>query len=256
MSENNYHVPNLERALEILELLSKFPEGLQQKDLIEKLKFSKNSIYRITMTLMSWGYIIRDDETRRFVLTRKMMLVGASAMGDQNLAVKAIDSMRDLRDKINMTVLLGVLDGNEGVIIEQAVGGHPFKFSVDLGARFLLHSGAPGKALLAYLPEEERNAILDTIILTKFNERTICTKSALKKEFSKVRECGYAIDKAEQFEGCHCAGAVIKDHTGLPIAALWVTSPSISFPESRFEEIGKLTVECCSTISKKFGFQN
>ena len=132
MEGSKYHVPNLERALRILDVLSKFPEGMNQKELIDALDISKNSVYRITMTLLDHGYIGKDDISRRYFLTRKMMVVGATAMGDQNIVNKSIGIMKDLRDSIDASVYLGVLEGTEGVIVEQAIGGSKWDFFIGI----------------------------------------------------------------------------------------------------------------------------
>jgi len=253
MADSKYHVPNLERALRILDVLSENPKGMNQKELIDALGVSKNSIYRITMTLLDNGYLGKDEVSKKYFLTRKMMMQGATAMGDQNIVNRSIDIMEDIRDEIDATVFLGVLEGTQGVVIEQAVGGHPFKFSVDLGSRFELHSGAPGKAMLAFLPDEESNEIIKKLTLTKYNERTISTKKELQKELAEIRKRGYAIDRAEQFDGCHCIGAVIRDHRDYPIAMVWASTTSFSLPESRFSEVGELLSQKVALISEKFG---
>lgn len=255
MSDSKYHVPNLERALNILQILSRKPRGMTQKELIDALEVSKNSVYRITMTLIEHGYIARDETTRRYFLTRKMMILGASAMGDSNLVEHSIDEMRKLRDRVDASVYLAVLEGTKGIILEQAIGGSPFKFSVDLGSRFNLHSGAPGKALLAYLPENECEKLLSKIKLTRFNERTICTKSSLRAEMKKIRTCGYATDLAEEFEGCHCAGSVILDHRAYPIAMIWATGTSFNLTADRLDAVGEQVKETARTISRAFGDQ-
>ncbi|ADE56051.1 IclR family transcriptional regulator [Coraliomargarita akajimensis] len=254
MPESKYHVPNLERALKILQLLSEHPQGLAQKDLIDALAVSKNSIYRITQTLIEHGYIARDEASRHYTLTRKMMMVGASAMGDDHLVEKSIETMRKLRDEANASIYIAVLEGTKGVILEQAIGGSPFKFSVDLGSRFHLHSGAPGKALLAFLPEDEAEDLMNQIEMIRFNERTITSKAAMRKEMQAIRERGYATDCAEEFEGCHCVGSVIRDHRNYPIAMLWATGTSFNLTEARFGEIGERIVDATNRISQKFGY--
>lgn len=228
---------------------------MAQKELIDSLDVSKNSIYRITQTLIEHGYVSRDDNTRSYNLTRKMMMIGASAMGDSQLVEQSIDAMRALRDEVNASVYLGVLEGTTGVILEQAIGGHPFKFSVDLGTRFNLHSGAPGKALLAALPDDEGEALLSKLKLARFNERTITTKKAMRVEIARIRKCGYATDQAEEFEGCHCLGSVIKDHRGYPIAMIWATGSSFNLTTDRFAEIGEKIKVTANQISLKFGHQ-
>lgn len=255
MEENKYHVPNLERALRILQKLSDNPKGMTQRELIDELGVSKNSIYRITMTLMEHGYVSRDEESRRYFLTRKMMILGATAMGDAHLVEHSISEMHKLRDKVNATIGLAVLQGTKGVVLEQAIGGSPFKFTLDLGSRFNLYSGAPGKALLAFLPEKECDDLLSKIKMVKYTESTITTKKALSAEFVKIRERGYAVDLAEEFEGCHCVGGVIRDHREYPIAMIWATASSFSLKLEDLDRVGKLIKEAADSISLKFGYR-
>lgn len=255
MADNKYHVPNLERALAILQLLSQHPLGMTQKALIDALGVSKNSVYRITQTLIEHGYVARDEGSRNYTLTRKMMMVGASAMGDDHLVEKSIDEMRKLRDEVKASVYIAILEGTKGVILEQAIGGSPFKFSVDLGSRFHLHSGAPGKAMLAFLPEDESEDLMARMDLIRFNERTITTKAALRQQMQQIRQLGYATDCAEQFEGCHCVGTVIKDHRDYPIAMLWATGTSFNLLTERFEVVGEQVKSAAARISQKFGHQ-
>ena len=81
--------------------------------------------------------------------------------------------MRALREDTLETVLLGTLSGAEGIVIEQISGKHPFRFVVDVGVRFALHTAAPGKAMLATLPQAEAEAIIAQMPFTRFNARTI-----------------------------------------------------------------------------------
>ena len=95
--------------------------------------------------------------------------------------------------------------------------------------------------------------MLDVIPLTRYNERTVCTKAALRKEFKKIRELGYATDVAEQYEGCHCVGAAIRDHRDYPIGMIWASGPSVNLTEERFKGVGELIKEGAALISHKFG---
>ncbi|WP_372808232.1 helix-turn-helix domain-containing protein, partial [Pontiella sp.] len=72
--ESRYKVPNLERALVIMEHLLNFPQGLSVTELTEQLELSKNSVFRIAMTLLAHGYVVRDEQ-KRFSLSKKLLLM-------------------------------------------------------------------------------------------------------------------------------------------------------------------------------------
>ena len=170
--DSRYKVPNLERGLVIMEHLIGCPEGQTVTELTDDLGLSKNSIFRITMTLLSHGYLVRDEQ-KRFSLSKKLLLMGCRSMGENSFIEQSLDVMRLCRDEIMESVFIGTLIENEGVVIEQVLGSHPFKFSIDSGHRMPLHCSAPCKAMLAYLPESEQRRLLKGYKFKIFNENYI-----------------------------------------------------------------------------------
>ncbi|NQV34485.1 MAG: IclR family transcriptional regulator [Phycisphaeraceae bacterium] len=250
-----YHVPNLERAIGILELLADHPDGLNMIEIAGRLEIPNNSVYRITSTLVSHKYLMRDDHSKRFRLSRKFLALGYASINEKNVVEMSMDVMRQLRDVTRETVLLGTLLDDAMIVLEQIPGSHPFKFMLDAGSRVQLHTSAPGKALLAFLPDSEQTEILARLKLVRFNERTITRKSDFKKALKSVHKQGYAVDCAEQLEGVHCIGAPILNQHGYPIAAIWITGPSERVPESSFEKLGKALCSHAYQISQRLGYK-
>ncbi len=253
--EKNYSVPNLERALFIIELLTEHPQGLTLAQIQEFSDFPKSSIFRITQTLIDRDYIVKHEQPAVLTLSKKLLHIGLSTLSESSLVENSLTHMRQLRDLTKETVLLGSLDGSEGVLLEQVGGLHPFSFTLKLGKRFQLHVSAPSKAILAFLPEDEVNTLIETIDFIKYNENTITTKKAYLEELKKVRDCGYGIDGSEELEGVHCVAAPIFNQYGYPISAIWITAPSSRLPQEKFIEVGGLVKESAFAISKQFGYK-
>jgi DNA-binding IclR family transcriptional regulator len=245
--------PALDRALDILELLSQSPVGMTLSELSEQLELPKNSVFRITQTLLARGYLDRDLDTLAFRLTSRLLRLATPRWGSVSLSAISRDSMIALRDQTRETVQLGVLSGLEGVIIDQVEGLEPLRISVDLGLRFSLHNNAPGKLLLAYLPAEQQNTLLAKIKLTPTTPRTIRSKSELLTECSRIVECGYAVDFAESDEGINCVAAPIVNANELVVAALWISGPAKRLPRSKFRELGTMVCVAARRISHKVG---
>ncbi len=251
----NFQTPILERALSVIELLSKNKNGLGISEITRLLDLPKNSVFRITGTLYQQGYLNRDPKTKFFTLSRKFVDIGFSALGEQDLIEQSIDVMRDIRDITKETTLLGIVAEEKGIIMNQVPSNQPIKLTVDLGINFNLHCSAPGKAYLAFLPEAECDKLLDQVELKKYTDRTIASKTDLLEELKKIRKQGFSIDFEEEFEGVHCVGAPVLNHKNYPIAVVWVTGPSYRFPEQKMESIGKVVKENVETISRRFGYQ-
>ncbi len=251
---SKYHVPNLERALQLMELLAQCPAGLGITEISNKLQFPKNSTFRIATTLLNFGYLNREENTKAFTLSGKLLSLGYAAVSDQNLVEKSLDVMRELRDRVKETVLVGVILNQEGIVLEQIPGLHSFKFWVDVGTRFPMHTAVPAKAMLAFLPDPVKKSICEKIDFKKYTEQTITDLRAFYETLNTVREKGFAVDMGEEVDGMHCVGAPVFDRHGYPIAAIWTTGPSDRLPAAAFEQTGELIKTYASRISQRLGY--
>lgn len=251
-TKSRYKVPNLERALAIMEHLLAFPQGRTLTELTDDLGQPKNSVFRITSTLLEHGYLLR-DEAKRFTLSKKLLLMGSRSMGEQGFLENSFDVMRLCRDDIKESVFIGTIIENEGVVLEQVLGTHPFKFSIDSGHRLPLHCAAPCKAMLAYLPENEVDLRLRGYRFKRFNENTITSPAAFREELKATRAVGYALDREEEVHGAHCIAAPIFNQYAYPVAAIWTTGPSDRLTVNRFAAVGKCMRKYADMISGRLG---
>ncbi len=252
--KSNYNVPNLERALSIMELLSTNPKGLTLGEIMKTLSIAKSSAFRITSTLIFKNYLQKNETTKKITLTRKMLTLGISSMNEQSIVENSIDVMRALRDELKESVMLGIILGSKGTILEQVPSTYPVKLFVEPGTQFSLHSSVGGKCILAFLPEDQRTKILKDKKLTKFTENTIVSKKEFNIGLQEVQKKGYAVDNSEDIQGVNCVGAPIFNEYGYPIAALWITGPSGRLPHKHFDKNGKVVARYAMEISAKLGY--
>jgi len=243
-ASNRYSVPNLERALQIIEFLVDQSNGCS---------ITENSVFRILKTMQLNGYL--NESGKSYQLSAKFLALGYAALGEVNLVDKAINIMRDLRDELKETVLFGKIIGSEGVILEEVLGLHQVKFMVDVGYVFPLHATGPGKAMLANLPEQELHRVLDRIHLERFTKRTITDRKALLKALKQIQREGYAVDNAEKIEGLICIACPVFDHQRYPIASIWITGPSFRIPVSDFNRMGAIVKKHALKISQRLGYE-
>jgi len=248
----DYNVPNLVRAFQLLELMARDPQSWSITELSDQLGFPKNSVFRICRSLHEMGYLTQTGKT--YFLSPKLLALGYAALGEQNLVEKALDIMRDLRDEVNETTLFGTLFGTEGVTLEQVVSNQSIKFVIDVGHRFSLHTAAPGKAILAFLPEKERDHIVDQLDFKKYTSRTITSRKSFVALLQEVRDKGWAVDNCERLDGINCVAAPVFNFRKLPIAAVWVTGPDFRIPAASFDKIGKIVRDHALRISQRFGY--
>lgn len=251
--KSKYQVPNLERALKIMELLSSASGGATKAEIARLLEYPPNSVFRIVSTLEEHAYLLRDEDSNKYSLSRKMLSLGYKALVETNLVEQSGDILRKLRDETRETALLGVLLEGEGVVLEQELSPEPIKFMVSPGTRFMLHTAAPGKAILAFLDDTEFEYQLSHMEFPRFTANTITSQSAFRKELAKVRENGYGVDMEEEAEGIICISAPVFDYRGLPRAAIWVTGPKFRLSVTRIPEVSKIIKEMAELLSKRLG---
>jgi DNA-binding IclR family transcriptional regulator len=254
--KSKYQVPNLDRALRIMEFLSENSSGATKAEIARQLKYPNNSVFRIICTLENSGYVIRNEDSNEYSLSRKMLSLGYKALVEKNLVELAVDILRMMRDETRETALLGALLDGEGVVLEQELSPEPIKFMVSPGTRFMLHTAAPGKAMLAWLDERECERQISHIDFVRFNSRTICTPDAYRKELENVRQKGYALDIEEEAEGVICIGAPVFDYRGMVKAAIWITGPKFRLSDDRIQKTGETVKKYGQLLSKRMGFQN
>ena len=248
-------VPALARSLDILEILSAEPLGLTLSQLSDQLDAPKNSVFRITQTLLARGYLARDGNTLAFRLTLKLLRLAPPRLGSLSLAEASREAMTLLRDATGETVQLGVQSGQEGVIIDQVQGTRPLRIVVDLGLRFSLHNNAPGKLLLAYMPTAQQRKVFAEIKLPATTPRTITGQTELKKECERIVACGFSTDCAEADEGVHCIAAPIFDTNEMVVGTIWISGPAKRIPKRRFRELGEQMRTAARQITGRLGEQ-
>jgi DNA-binding IclR family transcriptional regulator len=250
---DRYRVPVLDRTLDLLETLAERPEGMTLTGLTEALGMPKNTVFRIATTLSLRGYVDREEATKRYRLNRRLLSVSHAAIGGARLLEAAGPVLRSLRDATGETALLGTLSGARGVVLDQVPSSQPVKVVVEVGHAFPLHTAAPAKAMLAFLPEEARCRLVSEIRFTRHTPRTITSARALARELAAVRRLGHAFDRREESEAYACAAAPVFDRAGDVVAAVWVSGPSDRVTTARLPALGRQVAAAAQTLSTALG---
>lgn len=253
-TSNKYHIPILEKGMQVIELIAEYQKGLTVQELVNELGHSKTSIYRIVCSLEEMGYLRKNKETNSFTITRKLFKIGLSSLGTTTIIEHAYEPMRRLRDELRETVVLGTLMGTKIVILEQVIGSHHFSFILKPGMGVGLHASAPGKVFMANVADEERDEILSKIEFPKFTDRTITNTVDYLKELEQVKACGYGLDMGEELTGVRCIGAPIYNQAGKVAATIWISGPAERLSDEAILEYSKQVVACGNEISEKMGF--
>lgn len=250
--DSGFGVPALERGLALLEFLARTPAGATLSELTAALAVSPASAHRIANALEELGYLRRDERTKRFSVTRKLLLLGQPQSNSRSLVECCVESMRAVLAATGETTQLCCLAEEFCVIIDQLPSLHSFKYIVDPGSRAPIHCAAPGKAMLAFLPADELEPLLGRLKLERHTDHSITTRKEFVAELDRIRAQGYAVDRGEHFDGIHCVAAPLLNHHGHAFAAITIAGPKERIPQSRFAEFGKIMIDAANEAARRF----
>ena len=250
---SGFNASNLERGLDMLELLARTPEGLGVSEIARRLEIPKNAAFRIAATLAARQYLIKNERDQSFALSPRLLALGYQAANQRGLIDLALPLMRRLRDEARETVTLCGIAADQGVVLDHVPAPHLFRLVVESGMTFPLHASAPGQSILAFLPSWELDPLLDRLDLARHSERTITNRQGFVSELTRTRARGFAFDLAEGFEGVHCVAAPVFGPKGLPVAAMNLTGPSYRFSADRLDACAPAVCRPAGELSALLG---
>lgn len=241
------------KVLKILETLRGSPSGLQLRQIAQQTGINKSTAYRFLAHLESEGYLFRDD-AGSYVIGLKLVRLGSGITYQMTLRTISRPVLQKLWKTAGETVNLGVLDGQEVLYLDVMESPHSFRLVSQIGLRRPIYCTALGKALVACLPDEEREQLLSSLGLERLTPHTITRPARLRKELAAVRQQGYAVDHEEAVLGARCVSAPIRDETGKVTAAVSVSGPITRISRQKIPFFAAAVSEAARAISARLGF--
>jgi len=242
-----YVVEAVAKAFEVLESFNG-SEELTLNEISQRVGLNKSRTFRLLYTMAERGYVERNQDGSRYRLGMKLFERASNVRRD----VKEIarNSMLELNQKFNETINLGVLENGHVVYMDIVESSRPFHTSATVGCHMPTHVTSLGKAILAFIPAEEKNSTLDKILAGLSSQES----QELQRELDQVRRRGYAVDDEENEAGVGCIGAPIFDASGIPVGAMSVSGSAHRILTHR-KMIAEAVLSACDTVSKGLGFR-
>ena len=222
--------------MSILELFSDKRPSLSISEVAELTGLNRATCYRFCQTFRQLGYL-EELPDRRFRPGLKAVSLAHSALGSRELPELALPYLERLRADINETVNMGLLDGTEVVYVARVLSDHLISLRLYVGSRLPAYAASLGRAMLAFMPEDEAMDIIDRSELVSITSHTIADRKLLLSELRKIREQGYAFNNQEIANGLRGVAAPVLTDDGRPIAAINVSIPHPLKGPEEIEEV-------------------
>jgi DNA-binding IclR family transcriptional regulator len=192
----------------------------------------KSTTHDYLQSLAARGYAVEHDGEYR--PSMRFLAVGEQTRDSLPVYGASREALGALADAVDLHVSLVVEEHGRVVIIDTLPGTDPVELATHSGIRMAMHTTSPGKAILAHLPEERVESIVDRHGLAPMTERTVTDRDALAAELEDVREQGFATDDEERLVGLRTVAAPVVDRDGTVHGAVTAYGPKHRIPDDRF----------------------
>ena len=240
----------VERALDVLMCFTSQTPELSMTQISELVGINKSTVHRLLATLEGKRFVERDPTTGAYRLGIRLIQMAFLTMEHNDLRRLATPFLHDLCDQYHENVNLSVLDDTDVVYVDVIESAQRIKLAASPGQRLPAFCTASGKAILAFVPEENVKGILERG-MSRYTQNTILSQKAFFENIQEARERGFALSEQEFEEGINAIAAPIYNSNGKPIASVSIAGPAYRLTRERMLEIGSNLVTVAKKIARE-----
>ncbi|MDA8020738.1 MAG: IclR family transcriptional regulator [Thermoanaerobaculia bacterium] len=249
-----YTIEALVRGLRVLSLFGTSESEMTLQQIVTASGLSKSTAFRILSTLEHEGYLVRDEDTLRYRPGLAVLRLGFTALSGLGIRETAHPHLRRLSRETGETASLSTLDGTEVIYLDRVRNRAIVGVVLGLGSRIPAHCASMGKAMLAFLTDEELEQVLGD--LAPRTPHSITDRTRLAEELARVRQRGFAINDQELEVGLRAVAAPIWNHQRRVIAAINITGSVSTISRQRLvEDLAPTVMRSAHEISEELGFR-
>ena len=240
------------KALRTLEIVANTAHELSVQELAEKLESDKTTAYRMLITLEEAGYVTRDEYTKRYGLTYKVVSLSRNLLAENEVSKLVIQTLREVSSETQETLHFSVLDRDEAVLIHRVKGSHLVNVDFQIGDRSPLHATSIGKVLLAYQDYRYIEKMVSNG-LARYAENTKTDPDELRRELQLIRSQGYAFDDHEFSDSMRCVAVPVFAGGGRLAGGISISGPDFRFTHEKLQELKEPLMEGGNHLSRHLG---
>ena len=215
---NRYHVPSLERALDVLEYLATISDPVSLSTIAAEVGKTPSEVFRIVNCLVNRDYVIRDHRINGYSLSLRLFELSTTVPPVRRLFDAAMAPVADLVNQIRFSCHLSVLEGGHLCIIHEEEGLDAVHVHVRVGSRIPVTETSSGPLLLAHTVSDD--AQLQTLLLQDevYSRRSEAEREAVRRDIMRLQSCRCTVLQSKQHPGVYDVVAVVKYSGGRYVA--------------------------------------
>ncbi|QEN04327.1 IclR family transcriptional regulator [Thiospirochaeta perfilievii] len=244
---------SLVRSIQILTLISQSKNGLSLNQIVEATSIPKTTVYEILLMLIETDMVqTLEGKARLYQIGLKAFVIGNRYIQNMDLVSESKPIVKRVSQELDKTIFIAILDGNQIIYLHKHEPENVPIYTANVTNREDAYCTSLGKAMLAFLPNDKLEDLIDSMNFKQRTERTILNKKSLIKELEITKKRGYAIDDREIIDFVQCLGAPIFNHRGEVVAG--ISTAGLYSEERDIKKEGEVLVCAAKEISTRLGY--
>jgi len=197
---------------------------------------TKSAVQRFAFTLEALGFLRKNNESKRYSLTPKVIELGYRYLLVDDIVERASPYLLELNRKCGENINIAEPEDTDMVYIGRFPSFHYMPIYMPIGRRLPMYCTSAGRAWLAVLPEDQAVELLDRIEFRRYTSNTITDRQALLDILSETREVGYNITESEYFRGDLGISLAVYGYDNQPCAVINIAVPSSRWTIDKVKE--------------------
>ena len=249
---DRHNIQSVDRALFLLETIAEAGGEATLTELANRTNLNISTCHHLLATLIQRGFAAKVPGRRLYALGARIIYLGHACL-QVDLPRRAQPYLEAINQATGETVHLAALQGDNVVTLAVREARHAVRVDTGrIGKLEAPHATSVGKAILAWLPEDEIRRIVSGG-MKRYTEKTVTEIPALLESLRIVRRNGYAIDREEYLPGVICVGAAIRDQAGTVIGAISASTPAMRASDEHVALMRDEITAATRGLSAEFG---
>ncbi len=219
----------VEKVIRVVEALKEDPKGLPLQEIVSRTGYVKSSAHRILLSLKKLGYVEQENAGGNYRLGLQFLFLARTLAAKTDLVDIGRSYLHKLVAEFNETAYLAILRGERSMFVDAVEAERDLRVAGPLFAEVHLHATAAGKAMAAFLPEGQRDALLQSEQFVALTSHTKTIPCEVAEDWERVRSEGYAINDEETIPGAVFLAAPVFDSRARVCASI-----SVGMPKARY----------------------
>jgi len=247
-------IQSLIRAAAILDAVARRPEGISLAQLSAEVGLHNSTAFHLIQTLVNLDFLTQGPDNRQYRMGSRIFALAAGALNDNTLLALATPLLERLSAETGDAAHLAVRSRHEIIVIARTAASGLLQLAGHPGATRPAHATAIGKLLLAAMPDEDLERLLETLPLPRLTPNTITDMPSLRRELDEVRRTGIAHDNCELDADVRCIAVAVRDFAGRCVAAMGISGPVWRISAEALKQKSRQLGIAAAALSAQIGF--